>query len=309
MQTNTFDSHAGADSPPADYLALSTVGGVTTVVQWAKEENAIRLILGSMLPNTMFNRIKMMANVHDAWEILKWVFEEWSKALVVDVIQRFQNKHCEEDKSVRNHFEYLTDLHKQLVVMGKAVTNEDYTDTLLTSLLVSYDSVVSSMSTSACLGMKTLTSEIFEQFILDGSNHRQVKDKYVETCNEALAMEASGWKGKDKGKDKKKVKCYNCHKTRHYKSECWAKGGGKEGQGLQRGKGAKDNAALAKDKSEEDEAWATIEDIDEPTLTNHSDDIAAAAGHPTMQSTQGHVQVPGKLYGSRVLQHMSPSGK
>jgi len=29
----------------------------------------------------MFNRIKMMANVHEAWEILKQVFEEQSKAL------------------------------------------------------------------------------------------------------------------------------------------------------------------------------------------------------------------------------------
>ena len=42
-----------------------------------------------MLPDTTFNRIKMMANVHDAWEILKWVFEEWSKVLVTDVIWRF----------------------------------------------------------------------------------------------------------------------------------------------------------------------------------------------------------------------------
>jgi len=129
----------------------------------------------------------------------------------------------------------------------------------------------------------------------------------VETHNEALAMESSGWKGKDKGKDKKKVKCYNCHKTRHYKSECWAKGGGKEGQGLQWGKGAKDNTALAKDKSEEDEAWATIEDIDKPTHTTHSNNVATPAGCPTMQSSQGHVRVLGKLYNSGALQHMSPS--
>jgi len=199
------------------------------------------------------------------------------------------NKHCEEDKSVRNHFEYLTDLHEQqLTVVGKAVTNEEYTNTLLASLPVSYDGAVLSMSTSTRLGTKTLTSEIFKQLILDESDCWQVKDKYAETRNEALAMESSGWKGKDKGKDKKKVKCYNCHKTGHYKSECWAKGEGKEGQGLQQGKGAKDNATLAKDKSEEDEAWATIEDIDKPTHTTHSNNVAAAAGHSTMQSSQGH---------------------
>jgi len=53
---------------------------------WAKEKNGIKLILGSTLPDTAFNRIKMTANMHDAWEILERVFEEWSKALVVDVI-------------------------------------------------------------------------------------------------------------------------------------------------------------------------------------------------------------------------------
>src|SRR6266850_3850815 len=231
MQANSFNNHAEVSSPSAEYTALGTVGGVTSAARWAKEENAIKLILGSTLPDTMFNRIKTMANMHDAWEILKWVFKEQSKVLVADVIQRFRNKRCEEDESVRNHFKYLTDLREQLAVMAKAVTDEDYTDTLLASLPASYDSVVSSMSMSAHLGMKVLTSEIFEQFILDESERRQVKDKYAESCNEALAAESGSQKGKDKSKDKKKVECYNCHKTGHYKSECWAKGGGKEGQG------------------------------------------------------------------------------
>src|SRR6267142_6918591 len=162
--------------------------------------------------------------------------------------------------------------------MGKVVTDEDYTDTLLASLPASYDGAVSSMSACTCLGTKVLTSEIFEQFILDKSEHRQVKDKYAKSRNEALAAESGSWKGKDKSKDKKKVECYNCHKTGHYKSECWAKGGGKEGQGPRRGKGAKDDAALAKEKSEETEAWAAIEDIEEPEPMAHSEDIAATAG-------------------------------
>jgi len=110
MQANTFDDHAEASSPSAEYTTLGTIGGVTLGARWAKEENVIKLILGSTLPDSAFNRIKTTANVHDAWEILKRVFEERSKALVVDVIRRFRNKCCEEDESVRNHFEYLSDL-------------------------------------------------------------------------------------------------------------------------------------------------------------------------------------------------------
>ena len=44
-------------------------------------------------------------------------------------------------------------------------------------------------------------------------------------------------KGKEKGMNKDK-ECYNCKKTGHITSECWAKGGGKEGQGLKERKGA-----------------------------------------------------------------------
>src|SRR6267142_3181193 len=309
MQANTFDDHAEASSPSAEYTALGTIGGVTSGVRWAKEENMIKLILGSTLPDSAFNRIKMTANVHNAWEILKWVFEEQSKALVADVIRRFRNKRCKEDESVRNHFEYLSDLCEQLAAMGKAVTDEDYTDTLLALLPASYDGAVSSMSASARLSMKVLTSEIFEQFILDESERRQVKDKYAESRNEALAAESGSRKGKDKSKDKKKVECYNCHKTGHYKSECWAKGGGKEGQGPRRGKGAKDDAALAEEKSEETEAWTVIEDIKEPESTAHPKDITATAGHTQLQPSQGRVRALGKLYNAGASRHMSPFGE
>jgi gag-polypeptide of LTR copia-type len=141
---------------------------------------------GSTLPDTAFNRIKASANIHDAWEILRHVYEEQFKALVTNLIQRFQNKHCEEDKSIRLHFEYLADLHKQLVAMSKSVTDKDYTDTLPTS----YNGAVSSISASVHLGSKALMAEISEQLILDESEWQQVKDRYTESRDKAQATDS-----------------------------------------------------------------------------------------------------------------------
>src|SRR6266850_1861722 len=169
MQTNTFTIHAAADAPTTAYTAIGDISGLTPDARWAKEENTIKLVLGSTLPDMAFNRIKTTVNICDTWEILKWVYEERSKVLVADIIWKFQNKRCDEDESIRSHFEYLANLREQLAAIGKAVTNEDYTDTLLASLLASYNSVVSSISASACLGSKVLTAEIFKQFIIDGS--------------------------------------------------------------------------------------------------------------------------------------------
>jgi len=281
MQTNTFTDHVAADTPTMAYTAIGDVGGLTPDACWAKEENAIKLVLGSMLPDTAFNRIKTTANVCDAWEILKWVYEEQSKALVVDIIQKFQNKHCDEDKSIRSHFEYLANLREQFAAISKAVTDEDYTDMLLASLLASYNSAVSSISTSTRLGSKVLTVEIFEQFIIDESKCCQVKNDHAEARDEALAVDSGKGKGKDRCRDKCKVKCYNCHRTSHYKSECWAKGSGKEGQGPWWGKAAKEDAALAEEEKEETEAWAVMEEIPAPAEASGpraADTAAAAAG-------------------------------
>jgi gag-polypeptide of LTR copia-type len=254
MQTSSFNAHAQDTSPTQAYTTLETIGALTPDAHWEKEENAIKQVLGSTLSNMAFNRIKASANVHDAWETLRRVYEEQSKALVTNLIWRFWNKHCDEDKSIRLHFEYLADLREQLAAMGKSVIDKDYTDMLLASLPASYDRAVSFISASAHLGSKALMAEIFEQLILDESKWQQVKDRYVESRDEAQAADSGKQKGKDKSKDKKKVECYNCCKTRHYKSECWAKGGGKEGQGLWQGRGAKDDAAPAIEQLEETEA-------------------------------------------------------
>jgi len=52
-------------------------------------------------------------------------------------------------------------------------------------------------------------------------------------------------KGGNKGKKaESEVLCYNCEKHGHKKADCWAKGGGKEGQGPGQKKSAKNETAI-----------------------------------------------------------------
>jgi hypothetical protein len=76
MQTNSFNAHASDTSSTQAYTTLGMIGGLTLDMCWEKEENAIKQMLGLMLPDTAFNRIKASANVHDAWEILRCIYEE-----------------------------------------------------------------------------------------------------------------------------------------------------------------------------------------------------------------------------------------
>src|SRR5260370_24200141 len=57
------------------------------------------------------------------------------------------------------------------------------------------------------------------------------------------------------------IKCLNCHRKGHYKSECWAKGGGKEGEGPKKSAKCEDSEDKAKDKCTRDSANAATEEL------------------------------------------------
>ena len=84
MQTNSSNDHTQNHTPPAAYTNLGNLNGLTSEARWSKEEAAIRQVLGLTLPDSAFNRIKTAATVKAAWEVLKRVYEERSKAVVAD---------------------------------------------------------------------------------------------------------------------------------------------------------------------------------------------------------------------------------
>lgn len=124
MQSNSITDHIAAKEPPDEHKAPSLgkvngLIGLDTGPYWREEENTIKQVLCSTLPDTTLNQIKGADNVKGAWEILKQVYEVRSKSIVADTIRRFQNKRCEEDASIRTHFETLANFASSLRIWGK----------------------------------------------------------------------------------------------------------------------------------------------------------------------------------------------
>ena len=70
------------------------------------------------------------------------------------------------------------------------------------------------------------------QTVIDKFDHRSTRSVSSKDKNSDAAFFVGGGGHKNGQKPLKDLECYNCHKKGHRKADCWAKGGGKEGQGL-----------------------------------------------------------------------------
>ena len=291
LESQNIEAHIADDSMPSSYTTQGKVSSLDPQDRWMKEELVIRQVIGPSVPSAAFAHIKGQKMVKGAWTTLKKIYEEKTRGLATDLMQQFWNTKCGENDNICSHFEHMTNVREQLVAMGKAISDEDYTDILLTSLPPSYDQSCTSISHSICISGKPLLYSDLKSMILDESTQREIKKQKSNTTEEAFAADSS----------KPKKQCSNCNKHGHVKADCWAKGGGKEGQGPKRNKDkGKDSTAVAEEK--EIEAWAAMEEIQA-----EEDDIkiAAAVGSPSAQPECVH-HTATELYDSGASRHMSP---
>ena len=147
---------------------------------------------------------------------------------------------AEEGFDMITHISKLRGLQDELHVMENLVSDEDFVMILLTSLPESWDNYTGSYLGSS--GNKpTIKSHELIAVLLEEDRRR--KGRNGESAGTALHAHR-----KDNGENKDRD-CFNCKKKGHIKSECWAKGGGREGQGPKgrKGSGKKNRANQAQE--------------------------------------------------------------
>ena len=159
-----------------------------------------------------------------------------------------------------------------LLKMGSTLSDTQFNTLIMSSLPESYWPILqtimaaeqaSSLTSTSTQRMKA--SDLID-FLIEEASHRIINHERAKNSDHALmASGKKGGKGKskrkkdgDKGKtDESEIICYNCKKPGHKKFECWAKGGGKEGQGPGKKKSAKaQKAIVAVADSDKDKLFA-----------------------------------------------------
>ena len=143
--------------------------------------------------------------------------------------------------------------------MGETLSENDLYAIIMGSLPSSFNNYISAISaTSSVLGSH-LSADDLMLTITEEYEHRNLKAKFGKKDENVALYSNDSEKGNKGGSSSKKnVECYNCGKKGHIKKDCWAEGGGKEGQGQkQKGKGKSKGKGKEKESKDKETAAAT----------------------------------------------------
>src|SRR5882757_11246195 len=155
---------------------------------------------------------------------------------------------CKEGGDIKVHFSEQLRLRESLAGMGTMIEDRDFYTIILGSLPETYRPLVSSINAAAKIAQKPLTPHELLNVITEEYEHRQLSERRTakKGGNSAFTAKAAKGKGRESANSSQAnqdVTCHNCECKGHYKSDCWRKGGGKEGQGpKQRGREAEKRA-------------------------------------------------------------------
>jgi hypothetical protein len=223
FNSRLWSDHLMGTTTPATYIAAGTINRLTPDQRWEAEEAAAKNMIAASVPDHIFNHIKNKTTAMEVWTTVKAIYQTRSKMITVDLSKKLQSARLGNEDDAHTHFTWLVDLQEQLASMGKTLDNNEFASILLGSLPTAYVPTIGGINVAADSTGNAITSDQVICLISDEYDRHTMK-KGKNGSDEAFA--ANG----QKQRDKRNVECYNCHNLGHYKSDCWAKGGDKEGQ-------------------------------------------------------------------------------
>ena len=110
--------------------------------------------------------------------------------------------------------------------MGQSISDQQFADILIASLPSCYEMWLCTITTNANeIGNPINPTHIVKFICNDYDKHMIGKEVDKKSKDQAFAAQSQ------KCKNKFDIKCFNCKKKGHIRTDCWAKGGGKKGQG------------------------------------------------------------------------------
>ncbi len=226
------------------------------VRMWNSNAAILKQGIAATVPDALFLKVKGEKTPGLMWKKVKDEYKKKSKMMTVDLRRKLHDMKCAENGDVKAHSNVIRTILEDLQSMGAYPGDNNALAIYMGSLPPSYDPYLSALTATSTLLTKDLNFETVMCGVNNEADCRTLKAPKKEE-KEAAFNTSSGSSGRGRrfqgGKKSSNVECYNCHKKGHIKAECWAKGGGKEGQGP-RGKG-KGRVSGNKATNDDDGMW------------------------------------------------------
>jgi transposase InsO family protein len=182
----------------------------------------IRTLLLSTIPKTLKLRIIPLRSAAECWKLLKNEFEDIGELLQTAIRKQMDDLRCEENGDPRPILDQLERLVAQYASAGATLDDTEHRSIILRLLPASWRLTVRAILTT------TTTRGS------DGKKHQLTPTELATQIREIARDDVSLISAPPSSEsallaDGSKV-CFNCHKPGHIKSQCRAKGGGREGQ-------------------------------------------------------------------------------
>ena len=243
---------------------------------YAQKEAQVREVLYDTLTKTVTLQIKGQPSAAESWKKLTSIFEVKGDMTITDTLLKLANTHYVDGNDMREHITILLEIRERLAEMGHALSDQQFSAYIRTSLTSEYRPLLTSLSAASKATNQTLTSDVLIQAIFDEADNKAT-EKNVDDARENAAMLAkAGKKGGNSKGDKADKKCGNCKRKGHTDESCFAPGGGKEKEapewwkkkfGGEKGKEKETkNASVAEEKESTEENYAFLIDTDNVAL-------------------------------------------
>jgi hypothetical protein len=206
-------------------------------------------------------KIKNMSSAHDMWDEVKKDATSKSTLHLIDAEDQLASMRCSESTDpkahlaeIKAHFELMTVRRDNLISMGSTLSDTRFNTMIMMSLPPSYRPALQTITAATKLGGTTMQATNLIAFFIEEAEHRVIEEQRSSYAESAM-MARIGKNPKKGGKGAKKpakpnITCKNCEKPGHTDADCWAKGGGKEGQGpCLKKKAEKDKGKAKSDES------------------------------------------------------------
>ena len=239
----------------------------TRIYEFEKREYLAQHIILSTTSTRLGANIKDFDTTKEMWDVVKADATTKSTLYILDAEDQLSSMKLDENDDpkthlmeLKQHFQLMLQRRDNLVKMGSTILDTCFKTIIMSSLPESYRPTLQTITAAErankltggkSTGMKhaDLVASITEE-----AQHRVINDEQSKNAELALAAHAKRTtknrcmeksKHEDGSDKEQEEECENCHKPGHCKKDCWAKGGGKEGQGPWQNKGKKADAAAA----------------------------------------------------------------